>query len=198
MAISCHETDEDGVLKLVQKCGPDFILMDAHMLDISWFSVIKSVFENDPTAKIIIMNGYNDFSCMNQEKIQTNHPGVIAPLETNAAVSQINRSKADKIVLDAIAYIEKNYQLDLNRKIVADNVYVTPTYLGRLFRQELNVTFLDYIHKVRIEKACTLLDDAQLKIYEVALKVGYSDEKYFSRIFKQYTGMTPSQYRKCC
>jgi len=59
----------------------------------------------------------------------------------------------------------------------------------------MGINFVDYQHKVRIEKACEFLKDISLKTYEVAYKVGYSDEKYFSQLFKKYTSMTPTQYK---
>jgi two-component system, response regulator YesN len=52
------------------------------------------------------------------------------------------------------------------------------------------------LNKIRIEKACEQLKDIHSKSYEVAFKVGYSNEKYFYQIFKKYTGMTPTQYRE--
>lgn len=65
-----------------------------------------------------------------------------------------------------------------------------------LFKQSTGENFVDYVQKVRVEKACELLKDVRLKTYEVAYKVGYADDKYFCQIFKKIKGLTPGQYRE--
>ncbi|MGB9809558.1 MAG: helix-turn-helix transcriptional regulator, partial [Caldanaerobacter sp.] len=92
-------------------------------------------------------------------------------------------------------YIHKNYNKEISLESVAKEVYVTPAYLSILFKKEMNINFVNYLHKVRVEKAKELLSNRNLKTYQVASMVGFSDEKYFSQIFKKYTGLTPSQYR---
>ncbi|AAM25484.1 two-component system response regulator YesN [Caldanaerobacter subterraneus subsp. tengcongensis MB4] len=99
------------------------------------------------------------------------------------------------IIKDAVEYIDKNYDKDISLESVAKEVYVTPAYLSILFKKEMNINFVSYLHKVRVEKAKKLLEDRSLKTYQVANMVGFGDEKYFSQVFKKYTGLTPSQYR---
>lgn len=102
----------------------------------------------------------------------------------------------NKLLKQAIKYIEENYSKELDRETIAERLYISPGYLSILFKQELGVNFLDYLHKIRIEKACQLLNDSNLKTYEVAFRTGYNDEKYFFQVFKKYTNMTPNQYRE--
>lgn len=64
-----------------------------------------------------------------------------------------------------------------------------------MFVQYLGCGFVDYLNQVRIERACCYLDQKSLKNNEVAFKVGFRDEKYFSRVFKKIMGMTPREYR---
>lgn len=101
-----------------------------------------------------------------------------------------------KVVNKALLYIDKHFEEELNLEIVAQKVYVSPGYLSTLFKQELNKNFLECLHEVRINKAKSLLREDYLKIYEVAFRVGYHDEKYFSQIFKKFTGLSPNQYRE--
>jgi two-component system, response regulator YesN len=109
---------------------------------------------------------------------------------------KVNSKKGgNKIIDSALKFINENYSSDLSLETVAKNVYITSGYLSLLFKQVVGVNFVDYLHKVRIEKACETLKNFRFKTYEVSSKVGYSDEKYFTQIFKKYTGMTPTQYR---
>ena len=73
---------------------------------------------------------------------------------------------------------------------------VTPNYFSGIFKEETGINFVDWLNKLRIEKAVQLLDDGTMKIYEVAEKVGFSNYKYFSAIFKKVLGCTPKQYQK--
>ncbi|MGE5606216.1 MAG: response regulator [Bacteroidota bacterium] len=100
-----------------------------------------------------------------------------------------------KMVTQAVNYIEEHYSEDLTLESVARLVFVSPGYLSVSFKQVLQKNFVDYIAEVRVKKAKELLRDFHLKIYEIAIQIGYKDEKYFSQIFKKITGMAPNQYR---
>lgn len=102
----------------------------------------------------------------------------------------------NKLISLTIQFIEENYEKDLTLETVSQKVYVHPKYLSTLFKQVVGENFVDYIQKVRVEKACELLKDIRLRTYEVANKVGYTDNKYFCQIFKKIKGLPPSQYRE--
>jgi len=99
-------------------------------------------------------------------------------------------------ILKAVKYINENYNKVLSLDIVAQVIFVSPSYLSGLFKQVLNVNFIDYIHKVRIDKAKILLTSTDWKNYQISDEIGYTCEKYFSQVFKKYTGLTPSQFRE--
>jgi Response regulator containing CheY-like receiver domain and AraC-type DNA-binding domain len=99
------------------------------------------------------------------------------------------------IVKLALKYMEENYRKDITLADVASAVYVTPNYLSTTFKEEMGVSFIDWLNQLRIEKAKLFLDEPGAKIYEVAEWVGFSDYKYFSSIFKKFTGFPPRQYK---
>lgn len=110
--------------------------------------------------------------------------------------NQVNNGKSS-LVKKAVAYIQKNYALpDLSLKQVARAVYSSPAYLSRLFKREMNCTLTEFINKVRVEQAKVALSDPSKSVAEVAHEVGYRDRSYFSRIFREVTGMSPNEYRK--
>ncbi len=79
---------------------------------------------------------------------------------------------------------------------IADRLNITQEYLGTQFHRELGENFSSYIRNYRLYKAKELLIGTQLKQYEIAEKVGYTDAKYFARVFKESVGMSPAEYRK--
>lgn len=93
--------------------------------------------------------------------------------------------------------IEGHYmETDLSTKSLAEQVFLTTTYLSSLFSKETGMTISEYITRVRIEQSMMLLKDNQMKLAEIAQKVGYSDANYYTKAFKKVTGRTPSDYRE--
>ena len=72
----------------------------------------------------------------------------------------------------------------------------TPNYLGLMFREETGISFTDYVIQARLTKAQELLRDTNLKIYEVADRVGYRNLNYFSKQFKDSFGLSPLEFRR--
>lgn len=115
----------------------------------------------------------------------------------NSIFYKINElDKKNSLVKVAINYIIKNYDKDISLDSISKEIYITSGYLSQLFKQETGVNFLEFVHKYRIEKSKELFKNKTFKNYEIAAMVGYGSEKYFSKTFKKYTGLTPTQYRE--
>ncbi|MFW5985805.1 MAG: helix-turn-helix domain-containing protein [Halanaerobiales bacterium] len=99
-------------------------------------------------------------------------------------------------ILLALDYIEENYHRDLALQEVAREVGLSQYYFSHLFKEETGDTFISYLNKIRINKAKQLLGEKDLNIAEICYRVGFNDPNYFTRVFKEYEEMTPSQYRK--
>jgi two-component system response regulator YesN len=97
---------------------------------------------------------------------------------------------------EALKFIRENYHTSLTLEDVAQQVYISPYYLSHMFREELEITFVEYLTMVRIEEAKKLLKDSSQSIVAIASQVGYEDASYFSKVFKKNVGMSPNQYRK--
>ncbi|HEX6890698.1 MAG TPA: chromate resistance protein ChrB domain-containing protein [Chryseolinea sp.] len=99
--------------------------------------------------------------------------------------------------LKAIIQDHIDTNLSLSLKVISENLNVHPSYLSREFSKYFDdLSFGDYIRKLRIEKATTLLTGSQYSLAEIAYLTGFSDQSHFNRIFKKNIGITPSQYRR--
>lgn len=105
-------------------------------------------------------------------------------------------AKEKSPLADILAYIDHNYPSDLSLQEVAGRFFVSREYVSRKFKQEHGINFSDYVANVRIEKAKLLLQNPHLKLSQIAEMVGIHDVKYFSKVFKKQTGLTPNDYRK--
>ncbi|TAH66564.1 MAG: response regulator [Anaerolineaceae bacterium] len=92
--------------------------------------------------------------------------------------------------------IHEYYQTGITLDEIAEKLNITPEYLGMQFRKEKGVNFSSYMKEFRISKAKKLLIGSNMKVFEIAEKLGYSDGKYFSRVFRECTGQLPAEYRK--
>ena len=92
-------------------------------------------------------------------------------------------------------YIEQNYEKDLSLSALAEHFALSPSYIARLFQQQLGKKPSAYVNEVRISAAGTLLSETDLSITEIAEKTGFSDVYYFSKVFKRTTGLSPSHIR---
>lgn len=107
------------------------------------------------------------------------------------------REKCPQAVLEARRYIEERFSdPGLSLQGAAEFLHLSPQHLSRLFRHEAGVTFVDYLSRVRIRRAVELLADGELKMYEIAERVGYSSQHYFSSAFKRVLGVSPMEYRR--
>lgn len=106
------------------------------------------------------------------------------------------REKLGKPISEAVCYMKKNYNRDISLEEVAKAGNVSAGYLSKLFKTEMQVGFLEYLTQLRLKESEKLLAQSSLSIKEIALSVGYPDEKYYSKLFKKTTGIKPSEYRK--
>jgi len=99
-------------------------------------------------------------------------------------------------VKKAVDYLHQNYDRDIQVKDVALAVSLHSGYLHRIFKQQMNCTIMDYLTKLRIQKAKMLLKETEIPVIEISQYIGVNSRQYFSMLFKKYTGQTPNGYRK--
>lgn len=103
--------------------------------------------------------------------------------------------KANRIISKARAFIDRNFQRDLTLEEVSQEVHVSPYYFSKLFKEQTGDNFINYLTAKRIGAAKQLLADGRLNIKSICNEIGYNDPNYFSRLFKRFEGMTPTEYR---
>ena len=99
-------------------------------------------------------------------------------------------------IKQAIEYIKKNYDKDLNMAVVSNYVSMNYSLFSLSFKEYTGVNFVNFLKEIRINQAKALLENTDWKIQEIASKVGYENEKNFMKIFKNTCGISPTEYRR--
>lgn len=126
--------------------------------------------------------------------------------ELQEVISRYLRGCCDRFVLNdnvtvlvksCLRIMQREYDnADLNLNYCANKLDVTPSYLSGRFSRDMNQSFSVYLNNLRIDKAREMLKNVSLKVYEIAERVGIADGSYFNKLFRDYEGKTPLQYRR--
>lgn len=111
------------------------------------------------------------------------------------SVEESASKSCSKPVKDSMEMIEKSYNENLSLEDICSQVHVSKNYFCYLFKREMGMSVWNYLTLVRLQHAKQLLEETNLRSYEVAFQVGYDNPSYFSKIFKKYENMTPNEYR---
>ncbi|MBO5291872.1 MAG: response regulator [Lachnospiraceae bacterium] len=205
--------DGQEALDIIYRHHPDIMLLDVQMPGKSGLDVLKEAKEAGVCPKTIILSGYDSFHYAQQALRYgvidyllkpCRSTEILEKLETAAKMLEGNTEETAKkgkelegnyLVNSAVEYMRENLAESLNLTNVAEQIGVSPAYLSTLFSQQLGCCFIDYLNQIRIDCACQYMHDKRMKIYEVAFKVGFHDEKYFSKVFRKVTGVSPSDYK---
>ena len=204
------ENGQDAI-DLTLRYQPDMLLLDVQMPVKTGLDVMKEVEKAGLSPVTVILSGYDAFAYAQQAVKYGAKDYLLKPVRAADILNTLNEL-ADKyigkekevveeeettnpLVREATEYMQENYAKDLSLTEVAEHLRISTGYLSTLMNQNLGCGFVDYLNQVRVDRACCYLEQNQLKNYEVAYKVGFNDEKYFSKVFKKIKGMTPKEYR---
>lgn len=207
-------TAEDGLDALfkVKEFSPQIVLFDINMPFLNGLDAIKKIRQSDPDVIIIIISGYSKFEYakeaianqvfsymlkpINEKEFNSTIQSAINCLKgkctKNKAVikSQTIENQVVKYIFDHLA------DTNLNVNSVCRHFHLSCSSFARLVKKQTGYHFTDYLTKIRMENATHLLENNDaLSIKEISEKSGYSNQHYFSRAFKNYTGVSPKQYK---
>ena len=160
-------------------------------------NILKRLFDNSSIA-------YGDFkmsldSLFEENSLSGFHKMMLALsaqfMEMNTA-EESGGSEHKKVIRSVIEIVEQYYQEDISLQSIAEEVYLSPSYLSYLFKKEVGVSLIKYITMTRLDKAKELLLSGNMKISDIAAKVGYQNYSYFNITFKNNVGVSPAQFRE--
>ena len=111
-------------------------------------------------------------------------------------LENLSKSHSKKVIDEILEFINNYYYTEVSLNELANKYFLNPNYLSQLFKAETGENFVNYLTRIRMEKARDLLLNTELKSYKIAEMVGYSVPRYFSEVFQKYFGMTPTEFRE--
>lgn len=113
-----------------------------------------------------------------------------------STVVKSNEEHTNDLIRQAKEYIDNHFQKDMSLDDVSRELNISPYYFSKLFKEETGGNFVEYVTTRRMDRAKQLLKNSDKSIKEICLEVGYSDPNYFSRTFKKYQGISPTEYKE--
>lgn len=174
--------------------------MDARILLLFYQDVLQMVYSvltdcNISVKELLMQYDFEE----NYKEALTSIEKLLEHLERiiQTAVHHIDSVRHEKGVVGEIKkYIDEHLGEEMSRNSLAELVYLNPSYLARLFRNETGYYLVDYITMKKMEKVQKLLLTTDWSVTQIAQELGYTNMPYFSRVFKKETGCTPVEYRK--
>lgn len=178
----------------------------------SYFQIILKATDQKPTA--IRKAIENFFIVMTREMKEFGYEGnvhiTLTHLETSIQIKEAARVRLSEIFKEvgelrangvkgllsqAKEYLDSHYWKPVSLEEVAGQVGLSSYYLSKLFKEQFQITFSEYLTAIRLEKAKTYLLNGNVSLKEITFNIGYKDPNYFSRVFKKGTGLSPREYR---
>lgn len=203
-------------LDLILRYRPQIMILDIQMPLKDGFSVLREAFAAGVRPSTMILSGHDQFSYAQQALRYGVVDYFLKPCRAAEILSRVDSLAREALGVDgdpdgagedvetqgnravklALEYMQEHYPEDLTLPLVAELIGISPNYLSTLFRKTLDAGFTDTLNKIRVDRACEYFAAGGFRTYEVAYKVGFHDEKYFSSVFKKNKGESPSEYKK--
>lgn len=111
-------------------------------------------------------------------------------------VFDLEKVKHADAIYKSIQYIQEHYMEKVSLDEVAREVYLSSAYFSKIFKEEMKISFKNYLNTLRIDKSKQLLGNSDIQLIDIAGMVGYEDQSYFSKVFKKLSGISPGKYRE--
>jgi two-component system response regulator YesN len=207
---------EDALVKY-EAFKPNLILADINMPKLDGLTFVEKIKAKDSYVKIAFVTGYDYFDYAVQalklgvddyvlkpiskkdieevlRKLINNYEADLKRRKTDESLKEVLQTRGEEHSIDQVFHEEK-FNSDFSLRKLSELMGYSNNYLSALFKKQYGMTFQDYLLHVRIEQAKIYLLSTDLKNYEIADKIGFTDVNYFGSRFKKIVGVTPKKFK---
>lgn len=214
----------EEALEIIREQGPDLVISDILMPKMNGVELLRQVREEGSESLFIMLSCMSDFEYVRQAmeygasnyilklsmKVQSlmdalmkvdaelrkremkQVQGERTPQETTQELlEKTGHAEVDKL----ISYLKEHYGQEISLKLLAGQVSMDEKYVSTLFKKKTGMNILQFMHTLRIEESKRLLLQTDLTVSEIGTRAGYENDNYFIKMFKRFTGLTPSVFR---
>lgn len=204
-------------LDLILKMKPDVAFMDIKMPFLDGLSVIRAVRSHGIDTQFVVVSAYADFE-LAQQSISLDVAGYLLKPPTSEEIEEVLKKiqlklegkqkfmiggpvelkekypEVHPLIRKALCIIENSYASKISQKQLAEELGISQEYFSYLFAKNIGQSFSVFLREYRIEQAKKLYRGGECHKKDVPYRVGFSDSKYFGKVFREVTGMSPSEY----
>lgn len=222
--IHAHADYSSDILRLIRSEGISLVLLNIRDAHTPGMRVCEQIRQGS-SVPIILLGGSGDFGLARQAllyNVSDYLTDPVDPAELGRSLEAVRRVLAPAgrpaaaerdyaeftlhkeppspcpIVSTIKQYVDEQLHRNITLKQISDSLNFNCAYLGQKFKQQEKMSFNEYLLRQRMEKAKLLLETTDMKIYEIADAVGYSEIDWFYKKFREYTGASANEYRKQC
>jgi len=184
-------------LEMLEELKPDLVFLDIQMPVRTGLEIMRL----KPDFRYIIITAYESFNYA-QEALRLGACDILLkPIDKAQLIEAVSRGVGHQFTPNLLAnqvleFIHLNYGSQIDLPLLSDKFHATASHLARTFKKHVGMSIVSYLHKHRIDRAKTLLEDQSLSVQEIASSLGYESLNNFYKYFKNYTGLTPASYRQ--
>jgi two-component system, response regulator YesN len=199
--------DGTEAFDIIISVKPNIIVTDIKMHVLNGIELIKKVRALEHYHPfIMIISSYSDFEYARDALKLNVTDYILKPIDPDELIDKINaclKNESVKVSIDhedifekVQKYLSENLRKPLRLKEIAHQFHYNAAYLGRLIKDKTGQFYSDYLLKLRVIKAQSLLVNTNQTIHKIASEVGFRDSEYFTKRFKRLTGYTPTEFRE--
>lgn len=191
-------------VEMIKESAIDLVFSDIKMPGIGGMEMLEILNKQGFRIPVVFLTGYDEFQLMRSAIQLKAYDYLLKPVNDDDMIAVLANFERDymnpfpgdgKIIQLAKAYIDKHLQSSLTLTEVANHVHFNPTYFSEYFKDKCGETFSQYVLRIKMEKAKTMLEDPANRIIDISDDLGYKNPRSFTKMFKIMTGMTPKEYR---
>lgn len=213
---------EEGFI-LVKSLKPDIVITDIRMPKGTGLDVLKKMAEESIKCKTIILTAYADFEYAQKALVYNAVSYILKPIDEDKLLSELERitrkeeitcsieieetiaadlmdqllmqnKNIHSIVYRTLKYIAVNFKRSISLDEISVELKVTPSYISKLFSDNMNIGLVNFLNNFRVDIAKQLLLKTDYKIYEIASKLGFCNPKYFCKVFSDIVSLSPTDF----
>jgi two-component system, response regulator YesN len=211
----------DDALAIIDEHNPEIIFCDIKMPEKTGLELVDFIRKEGLEVQVIIVSGYDNFEFMRASIQAKAVDYILKPIkrkEVEAALEQAikswkenaktndwrelieltNGEKEEKqeVIHQIKEYLDSHFKEKITLERLGKVFFLTPQYISSKFKETYGITIIDYVTLLKIKKAKILLSESNLTVSSIAYDLGFSNENYFSKVFKKYEGKSPKNFRE--